>query len=59
MMKRASRFFSKELVPKLLQKPATRSNAIFSEGWVTKLVNRSVISVRGRDSTALLHNIST
>lgn len=32
---------------------------LFSDGWVTKLTNRRVMSVRGRDATDLLQNVST
>ena len=32
---------------------------LFSAAWITKLTNRSVISIRGRDATDLLQNTST
>ena len=32
---------------------------LFSANWITKLTNRSVISIRGRDATDLLQNTST
>lgn len=39
--------------------PAQKSGDIFSDGWITKLASRSVISVRGRDSTTILQNLAT
>lgn len=32
---------------------------VFKDAWVTKLINRSILSVRGRDATSLLQNTST
>merc|ERR1711957_731854 len=32
---------------------------LFKGAWVTKLNERSVLSVRGRDAKALLHNVSS
>jgi len=32
---------------------------IFNSAWVTKLSERSVLSVRGKDAKALLHNVSS
>ena len=35
------------------------NDVLFKDAWVTKLINRSVLSVRGRDATSLLQNVST
>lgn len=35
------------------------NKALFHDNWVTKLTNRSVISIRGKDATELLQNTST
>lgn len=35
------------------------TGSAFSDTWVTKLINRSVLSIRGRDATDLLQNTST
>lgn len=35
------------------------STDVFKDAWVTKLINRSILSVRGRDATNLLQNVST
>lgn len=32
---------------------------IFPDNWVTKLTNRSILSIRGRDATDLLQNTTT
>jgi folate-binding Fe-S cluster repair protein YgfZ len=32
---------------------------LFPDNWVTKLTNRSILSIRGRDATDLLQNTST
>ena len=32
---------------------------MFEDAWVSKLAHRSVISVRGKDSTAILQNVGT
>ena len=58
----ARRFFSTNqdaLIPKMPPKKLSNPNAVFEEGWVTKQPHRSVISVRGRDSTNLLQNITS
>ena len=40
-----------------MQHRANRS--IFPEHWITKLTNRSILSIRGRDATDLLQNTTT
>ena len=59
MYKMLKRCFStsEQIIPKMPKKKA--SNAIFSDGWITKLQHRNVISVRGRDSTSILQNTIT
>lgn len=44
------------LLPKFEQ---TNKKGLFEDAWVSKLTNRSVISVRGRDSTSILQNVAT
>ena len=36
-----------------------KGSNLFQESWVTKLTNRCILSVRGRDATELLQNTST
>lgn len=50
-------FSSVEVIPKII-KPVT-NRALFEDAWVSKLSRRSVISVRGQDSTAILQNVGT
>lgn len=50
-------FSSVEVIPKI-SKPVS-NRALFEDAWVSKLSSRSVISVRGRDSTAILQNVGT
>ena len=34
-------------------------DTFFEESWITKLTNRAILSIRGRDATDLLQNVST
>ena len=45
------------MIPQLQRKPGQRN--VFQDAWVTQLAHRSVLSVRGRDATAILQNTAT
>lgn len=51
-----NRRFQSQLLPKFQQ---NNKKGLFEDAWVSKLTNRSVISVRGRDSTSILQNVAT
>ena len=55
------RFFSTptDIVPKVLHVNKPRSDQLFTDAWITKLSSRSIVSVRGRDSTSILQNTMT
>ena len=45
------------MIPQLQRKTGQRN--VFQDAWVTQLTHRSVLSVRGRDATAILQNTAT
>jgi glycine cleavage system aminomethyltransferase T len=42
-----------------IERKEGEAEPLFEDAWVTKLSNRSVLSVRGRDATDLLQNVIT
>ena len=51
-----ARLFSTDIV---IPKVRAAAKPLFEDGWVCKLHKRNIISVRGRDSTQILQNITT
>jgi len=59
LQKSFRKFSSQDLIVKQDVFMLNKRSDIFQESWVTKLTNRCILSVRGRDATELLQNTST